>query len=118
MVLETKLMTNVTQEMFGEGHAIATAALGEKQMPSAVMNPKPLVASSATTLYGALAPELSSKCLREHSVSDYAESLAFADDFAFDQQATRELSLPMRQCGRNPLSHTRQVIAMRRNCGR
>ncbi|KAF1996387.1 hypothetical protein P154DRAFT_566129 [Amniculicola lignicola CBS 123094] len=62
VVLETKLMANVSQEMFGEGHAIAMGALEEgEEMPTTAVTPKPLVVSSSTTLYAALAPELSDK---------------------------------------------------------
>ena len=57
LVLESKLMANVSQEMFGEGYAIAAAVLGEREMPAAAVTPKPLAASTSTTLYGALAPE-------------------------------------------------------------
>lgn len=55
-------MAAVSQESFGEGYVIAMAALDEGEtMPATAMTPKPLVASSATTLYAALAPELSNQ---------------------------------------------------------
>jgi hypothetical protein len=60
VILETKLQANVTQDMFADGIAVTKAALGDKQMPI-TMTPKSLAASSSTTLYGALAPELSSR---------------------------------------------------------
>jgi len=53
-------MTNVSQEMFGEGYRITTEALNGDPMPS--MEPKSLAAGASTTLYGALDPDL-----KEHS---------------------------------------------------
>ena len=54
-------MVNVTQEMFADGHAIATAALEGETMPAAAMSPKSLAAGSATSLYAALDPSLKCK---------------------------------------------------------
>ena len=62
-------MANVTQEMFGEGHATATAALGETQMPAAAVTPKSLAASDATTIYGSFSPDLNGefRCYNYHA---------------------------------------------------
>jgi hypothetical protein len=49
-------------EDFGEGKAIAEAALGKDfQMPESALRPKPLVAGGATSIYAAFAPDLSGK---------------------------------------------------------
>lgn len=62
LVMESKLMTNVSQESFGEGYAITMASLAEgEELPSAAMTPKSLAASSSTTLYAALSPDLSNQ---------------------------------------------------------
>ncbi|MCJ1249686.1 hypothetical protein MMC30_006912, partial [Trapelia coarctata] len=60
LIFDSKLMTNVSPEMFADGHRIATAALtaANVSMPSPAMNPKSLAAGAATSLYAALAPEL------------------------------------------------------------
>ncbi|KAG6988958.1 hypothetical protein G7Y79_00067g095730 [Physcia stellaris] len=89
LIFESKLMVNVSQDMFADGHAVATAALKGDTMPAAAMAPKSLAAGSATSLLAALDPELSShngaflvdaaiwkEPLREHAVgSDKAEKL-------------------------------------------
>lgn len=54
-------MVNVSQDMFADGHAVATAALKGDTMPAAAMNPKSLAAGSATSLLAALDPDLSCK---------------------------------------------------------
>lgn len=54
-------MVNVDQDMFADGHKIATAALKGQTMPEEAMQPKSLAAGSSTSLYAALAPELSCK---------------------------------------------------------
>ncbi|PMD54086.1 NAD(P)-binding protein [Hyaloscypha bicolor E] len=60
LVVDTKLQTHVTPEMFGEGYEIAVAAMnGEPLHP---LDPKTLAQGASTTLYAALAPEL-----KEHS---------------------------------------------------
>ena len=56
-------MANVTPEMFGEGHAVAIAALDGREVPPQAITPKPLVASSSTSLYAAFAPELAGEYL-------------------------------------------------------
>lgn len=60
LIFESKLMANVTQEMFADGHAVATAALNGDTMPDTAVAPKSLAAGSATSLYAALDPSLSS----------------------------------------------------------
>ncbi|KAH8774923.1 hypothetical protein F5882DRAFT_409496 [Hyaloscypha sp. PMI_1271] len=60
LVVDTKLQTHVTPEMFGEGYEIAVSAMnGEPLHP---LDPKTLAQGASTTLYAALAPKL-----REHS---------------------------------------------------
>ena len=61
MILETKLMTNVTQDMFAEGHRIAVESLNGEAMPN--VEPKTLAQGASTTLYGALDPTLKGKYL-------------------------------------------------------
>jgi NAD(P)-dependent dehydrogenase (short-subunit alcohol dehydrogenase family) len=56
LILESKLMTNVTKEMFADGHRITLEAMGGRPMPS--IAPKSLAAGASTTLYGALDPDL------------------------------------------------------------
>lgn len=56
LIFESKLMANITKEMFAEGHRIATAALNGAPMPN--IAPKSLAAGASTTLYGALDPDL------------------------------------------------------------
>lgn len=53
-------MANVSQEMFADGHRIATTTLtaANTTMPPQAMAPKSLAASASTSLYAALAPEL------------------------------------------------------------
>ncbi|KAL9065039.1 MAG: hypothetical protein Q9161_008493 [Pseudevernia consocians] len=60
LIFESKLMTNVNQDMFMEGHAITTKNLAGAPMPD--ITPKSLAAGSATILYAALDPSL-----EEHS---------------------------------------------------
>ena len=64
VIFESKLMVNVSQDMFADGHAVATAALKGDTMPAAAMAPKSLAAGSATSLLAALDPELSCKSPR------------------------------------------------------
>ncbi|KAL8964428.1 MAG: hypothetical protein Q9183_004454 [Haloplaca sp. 2 TL-2023] len=52
LILESQLMTDVDQDMFAEGQAIAMKALKGAPMPE--MPPKPLVAGCSTQLVGAL----------------------------------------------------------------
>ena len=52
-------MVNVDQEMFADGHAVATAALNGDTMPDAAMAPHSLAQGSATPLWAILNPELS-----------------------------------------------------------
>ena len=52
-------MVNVDQEMFADGHAVATAALDSDTMPEAAMAPHSLTQGSATPLWAILDPELS-----------------------------------------------------------
>ncbi|KAL8868211.1 MAG: hypothetical protein Q9174_005137 [Haloplaca sp. 1 TL-2023] len=54
LILESQLMTDVDQDMFAEGHAIATKALDGAPMPD--ITPKPLVAGCSTQLAAALDP--------------------------------------------------------------
>ncbi|MCJ1450172.1 hypothetical protein MMC28_000501 [Mycoblastus sanguinarius] len=56
LIFESKLMTDVNQEMFMEGHAITTKNLNGAPMPD--ITPKSLAAGSATVLYAALDPSL------------------------------------------------------------
>ncbi|KFY02214.1 hypothetical protein O988_02307 [Pseudogymnoascus sp. VKM F-3808] len=56
LILESKLMANVSKEMFEEGFRITTEALNGEPMPS--ITPKSLAAGASTTLYGALDPDL------------------------------------------------------------
>ncbi|MCJ1383961.1 hypothetical protein MMC17_007075 [Xylographa soralifera] len=60
LIFESKLMVNVDQEMFVDGHAVATAALNGDAMPEAAMSPHSLSQGSATPLWAVLNPELSS----------------------------------------------------------
>ena len=64
VIFESKLMVNVSQDMFADGHAVATAALKGDTMPAAAMAPKSLAAGSATSLLAALDPDLSCKSPR------------------------------------------------------
>lgn len=52
-------MANVDQAMFADGQEIATKALKGQPIPEEAMQPKSLAAGSSTSLYAALAPELS-----------------------------------------------------------
>ena len=54
-------MTNVSQDMFAEGHAATVKALHGDPIPFAAMNPKSLAAGSATSLYAVLNPDLTCK---------------------------------------------------------
>lgn len=60
VIFESKLMTNVSQDMFADGHRIATAALAASNatIPPPAMHPKSLAAGAATSIYAALDPEL------------------------------------------------------------
>lgn len=71
LVPESKLMANVTEEMFAEGYRITIKELNGVPLPS--IAPKSLAASASTTLYGALDPDLkehSGAFLNHASVSD------------------------------------------------
>lgn len=54
----SKLMTNVTNDMFADGKRVAQEALGGEEMPEGILSLKTLAQSSSTSLYSALAPEL------------------------------------------------------------
>ncbi|KAL8823286.1 MAG: hypothetical protein Q9191_005996 [Dirinaria sp. TL-2023a] len=58
LIFETKLMTNVSRDMFAQGHAATVRALHGDPIPFAAMNPKSLAAGSATPLYACLNPDL------------------------------------------------------------
>lgn len=89
LIFETKLMTNVSRDMFAQGHAATVRALHGDPIPFAAMNPKSLAAGSATPLYACLNPDLTSyngaflvdsaiwiEPLREHAVgAEKAEKL-------------------------------------------
>ena len=67
-------MVNVSQDMFADGHAVATAALKGDTMPAAAMNPKSLAAGSATSILAALDPDLSCKSYFITPTKDFEHS--------------------------------------------
>ena len=56
VVLDTKLQTNVTAEMFAEGFAIGTAAMDGEPLPALVQ--KTLEQGASTQVWAAIAPDL------------------------------------------------------------
>lgn len=56
-------MTNVSPDMFADGHRIATAAMAASNatMAPQAMAPKSLAAGAATSIYAALDPELAKR---------------------------------------------------------
>ena len=56
VVLDTKLQTNVTPEMFVEGFAIGTAAMNGEPLPPLVQ--KTLEQGASTQVWAAIAPDL------------------------------------------------------------
>lgn len=109
LMLETKLMVNLSHDMFAEGHAAIVKALHGNPIPFAAMNPKSLAAGSATSLYAALNPDLTSyngaflvdsaiwiQPLREHAVgTDKAEKLwtlsekMVGEEFEYENMGSR-----------------------------
>ncbi|KAM3077496.1 hypothetical protein ACMFMG_006835 [Clarireedia jacksonii] len=61
LVLDTKLQANVSQELFGEGMAIAQKVVEERGPVIPIMEPKSRAAGSATSLVAALDPDIEGK---------------------------------------------------------
>ena len=58
---DTKLQNHIDSDLLNQGISLSLSVLGDKPMPSPSMNGVSLAQGSSTSLYAALAPELSGK---------------------------------------------------------
>lgn len=92
VILDSKLMTSVTPEMFAEGEKVAQEALKGSfsrdlfytfplsipppgaQMPPSALKPKSLAAGASTILYAALDPSLEGRSSHHESILKSSKS--------------------------------------------